>query len=61
VRLPKQKQKAAGLKVVMDRCPKMEFGKLSGEWGWLGAVSGRISSKRGTLKGNRIQSLDIDR
>lgn len=49
----------AGLKVVMNRCPKMEYGKLSGEWGWMGAYSGRITSKRGHLLGNRIQSLSI--
>ena len=54
-----RRAEAAGLRVVMDRCPKMEYGKLSGEWGWLGANSGRISSKRGQLKGNRIQSLSI--
>ena len=50
---------AAGLKVVMDRCPKMEYGKLSGEWGWLGGNSGKISSRRGALTGNRVQSLSI--
>ncbi len=54
-----ERAEKAGLKVVMDRCPKMEYGKLSGEWGWLGAVSGRISSKRAVLFGNRIQSLSI--
>lgn len=54
-----RRAEAAGLRVVMDRCPKMEYGKLSGEWGWLGAYSGRISSRRGHLKGNRIQSLSI--
>lgn len=52
---------AAGLKVVMDRCPKMEYGKLSGEWGWMGGNSGRISSRRGKLTGNRVQSLSIGR
>ena len=31
---------AAGLKVVMNRCPKMEYGKLSGEWAWVGGNSG---------------------
>lgn len=50
---------AAGLKVVMDRCPKMEYGKLSGEWGWLGGNSGHITSRRGKLTGNRVQSLSI--
>ena len=37
---------AAGLKVVMNRCPKIEFGRLSREIGWIGVNSRRISSKR---------------
>ena len=37
---------AAGLKVVMDRCPKIEFSRLFGELGWHGFNSGVISSKR---------------
>ncbi|MCW5730221.1 MAG: CoA-binding protein [Alphaproteobacteria bacterium] len=37
---------AAGLKVVMNRCPKIEFGRLSGEIGWMGVNTGVISSKR---------------
>jgi len=36
---------AAGLKVVMNRCPKIEFGRLGGELGWFGVNSGIISSK----------------
>ena len=36
----------AGLKVVMDRCPKIEFSRLCGELSWLGMNSGVISSKR---------------
>ena len=27
---------ARGIKVVMDRCPKIEFGRLSGEISWQG-------------------------
>ncbi len=54
-----RRAEAAGLKVVMNRCPKMEYGKLSGEWGWVGGNSGRISSRRGRLTGNRVQSLGI--
>jgi uncharacterized protein len=51
---------AAGLRVVMDRCPKMEYGKLSGEWGWVGGNSGVISSKRQSLHENgRFQSLGL--
>ncbi len=35
----------AGLEVIMDRCPKIEFGRLSGELSWLGVNSGIISAK----------------
>jgi uncharacterized protein len=50
----------SGLKVVMDRCPKMEFGKLSGEWGWIGGNSGVISSRRQEMhSSNKIQSLGL--
>lgn len=37
---------AAGLKVVMNRCPKIEFGRLSGALSWGGINSGIISSRR---------------
>ena len=37
----------AGLRVVMNRCPKIEYGRLSGEIGWLGVNTRVISSKRG--------------
>ncbi|KAI9034209.1 O-acetylhomoserine sulfhydrylase [Hyaloraphidium curvatum] len=38
--------KEAGLEVVMDRCPKIEFGRLSGELGWSGVDSRVISSSK---------------
>jgi predicted CoA-binding protein len=41
-----RKAEAAGLKVVMNRCPKIEYGRLSGEIGWLGINTRVISSKR---------------
>ena len=44
---------AAGLQVVMNRCPKMEYGKLSGEWAWVGGNSGIISSRKQTLARER--------
>ena len=54
------KAEAAGLKVVMNRCPKMEYGKLSGEWGWVGGDSGIISSRRQSLhESGKIQSLGL--
>ncbi|MEZ5930474.1 MAG: CoA-binding protein [Alphaproteobacteria bacterium] len=37
----------AGLAVVMDRCPKIEYGRLFGEIGWIGVNKRTISSKRG--------------
>ena len=40
---------AAGLKVIMDRCPKIEFGRLNHELSWSGINSGVISSKRPRL------------
>jgi uncharacterized protein len=51
---------AAGIKVVMNRCPKMEYGKLSGEWGWVGGNSGLISSRRQRLhESGKLQSLGL--
>jgi predicted CoA-binding protein len=47
---------AAGLKVVMNRCPKIEYGRLSGEIGWAGVNAGGISSKRPLLSGRGVQS-----
>ncbi len=40
---------AAGLTVVMNRCPKIEYGRLFGELSWCGVNSGIISSKRPRL------------
>ena len=44
------KAEAAGLEVVMDRCPKIEFGRLNSELSWGGFNSGIISSKRARLR-----------
>ena len=41
--------KAAGLTVIMDRCPKIEYGRLFGELSWSGVNSGIITSKRRKL------------
>ena len=41
----------AGLSVVMNRCPKIEYGRLHGELSWNGINSGIISSKRLKLPG----------
>ncbi len=49
----------AGLKVVMNRCPKIEYGRLSGEIGWAGVNSRMLSSKRPLLgpKGGQQRAL----
>jgi len=47
---------AAGLYVVMNRCPKIEYGRLSGEIGWAGVSAGGISSRRPLLSGRGVQS-----
>jgi uncharacterized protein len=51
---------AAGLTVIMNRCPKIEYGRLSGEIGWQGVASGVISSRR-PLLGAGVQSQLINK
>ncbi|GAB4374307.1 MAG: hypothetical protein Kow00114_36790 [Kiloniellaceae bacterium] len=41
-----ERARAAGLTVVMDRCPKIEFGRLNAELSWGGFNSGIISARR---------------
>ncbi len=47
-----------GLKVVMNRCPKIEYGRLSSEIAWMGVNTRTISSKRGTVSGVQRMSLN---
>jgi hypothetical protein len=44
-----EKAEAAGLKVVMNRCPKIEYGRLSSEISWMGVNSRTLSSKRAPM------------
>jgi predicted CoA-binding protein len=46
---------AAGLKAVMNRCIKIEYGRLSGEIGWAGVNVGILSSRRPLLSGRGVQ------
>ncbi len=41
-----RRAEAAGLTVVMNRCPKIEYSRLHGELAWSGVNTGIISSKR---------------
>ena len=43
------KAEAAGIKVVMNRCPKIEYGRLSSEISWMGVNSKVLSSRRGAV------------
>lgn len=53
------KAEAAGIEVVMNRCPKIEFGRLSGEIGWVG-VNARTLSSRKPVLARGFQKLTID-
>jgi O-acetylhomoserine (thiol)-lyase len=39
---------AAGIEVIMNRCPKIEFGRLGGELSWSGVNSGVIRNRAPT-------------
>src|SRR6266700_2424172 len=52
---------ANGLKVVMDRCPKIEYGRLSSEIGWLGVNTRTLTSKRPKLDRRGVQRMSLDR
>jgi hypothetical protein len=49
----------AGLKVVMNRCPKIEYGRLSGEIGWVGVNNRLVSSRKPVMLGKGFQQLSI--
>jgi uncharacterized protein len=49
----------AGLKVVMNRCPKIEYGRLSSEISWIGVNSRMLSSKRAQTFGKGVQRMSI--
>jgi uncharacterized protein len=51
---------ANGLKVVMDRCPKIEYGRLSAEIAWMGVNTRTITSRKANIGGG-IQRLSLDR
>ena len=51
---------ARGVKVVMNRCPKIEYGRLSGEIGWTG-VNSRILSAKKPIAGAGFQRLSMEK
>jgi predicted CoA-binding protein len=55
------KAEAAGIKVVMNRCPKIEYGRLSSEISWLGVNSRTLSAKKAPLLGKGVQRMSLNR
>ena len=51
----------AVLKVVMNRCPKIEYGRLSSEIGWIGVNSRTLTSKRAKVLGKGVQRMSLNR
>ncbi len=54
-----EKAEAAGMKVVMNRCPKIEYGRISGEIGWVGVNTRMVSSKRHQHLQGGVQRLRL--
>jgi predicted CoA-binding protein len=52
---------ANGLKVVMNRCPKIEYGRLSSEISWMGVNTRTLTSKKAKILGGGIQRMALDR
>jgi len=51
---------ANGMKVVMNRCPKIEYGRLSSEISWMGVNSRTITSKKARVPAG-VQRMSLDR
>jgi predicted CoA-binding protein len=51
----------AGVQVVMNRCPKIEYGRLSSEIAWMGVNTRTISAKKARLPEGGIQRLSLNR
>jgi predicted CoA-binding protein len=51
---------ANGIKVVMNRCPKIEYGRLSSEIAWMGVNTRTISARKAVPTGG-IQRLSLAR
>ena len=50
-----------GIKVVMNRCPKIEYGRLSSEIAWMGVNTRTISAKKAKINPGTFQRLSLQR
>jgi predicted CoA-binding protein len=51
---------AAGIQMVMNRCPKIEYGRLSSEISWMGINSRTLSSQRAQRYGKGVQRMSLE-
>ena len=52
---------ANGLKVVMNRCPKIEYGRLSSEIAWMGVNTRTLTARKPRLSPRGIQRMALNR
>jgi predicted CoA-binding protein len=50
-----------GLKVVMNRCPKIEYGRLSSEIAWMGVNTRTLTARKPKRLDRRIQRMALNR
>lgn len=50
-----------GLQVVMNRCPKIEFGRLSSEIAWMGVNTRTLTARKAQLSGRGVQRMALNR
>ena len=50
-----------GLMVVMNRCPKIEYGRLSSEIAWMGVNTRTLTARKPRLFGRGIQRMALNR
>jgi uncharacterized protein len=50
-----------GIKVVMNRCPKIEYGRLSSEIAWMGVNTRTLTAKKAQLSGRGVQRMALNR
>ena len=50
-----------GIKVVMNRCPKIEYGRLSSEIAWMGVNTRTLTAQKAPLYGRGIQRMGLNR
>jgi hypothetical protein len=45
----------------MNRCPKIEYGRLSSEISWMGVNSRTLTSRKAQLLGRGVQRMSLNR